>query len=112
MKKIVVIFVVLLVASVATFGAISTKLTTVSLGIDGDAQPIYTLMGFYDMRITVYSGETYYLGLDNGSFTGWFTATDGWTYQFQGTYLIEGRQVSGTWRIGQVTGWLSGTLGI
>lgn len=102
----------MLVTSVVTIGALSTKLTTVSFGMDGDIQPRYTLMGFYESGTMIYSGETYYLKLDNETFMGWFTATNGYKYYVNGTYALEGREISGTWRIGTVTGWLSGTLGI
>ena len=110
-KIVAVMFGTLVIAS-AVISAVSTKLTTVSLGLEGETQPIYTLRGFYYSTIREYSGETYYLFLDDGTFSGWFVATGGYKYHVTGTYNIEAKQISGTWRIGAVTGWISGYIGL
>ena len=112
MNKIVIIFIIMLVASVATIGAISTKLTTVSVGKDGETLPRYIYIGFFEIGKTIYLGEKYGLKLNNGTFIGWFISPYGYKYHINGTYLVEGRLISGTWRIGQMTGWISGMLGI
>jgi hypothetical protein len=103
-----------LVIATAAISAVSMKLTTVSFGLLGETEPRFTLRGFYDKSITMYSGAGYYLQLDpmNGTFSGWFYATNGYHYNFSGTYDIEGSTIKGTWLIGRISGWISGHIGI
>jgi hypothetical protein len=113
-KIIAIVFGTLLIASVA-ISAVSTKLTTVSIGVWGETKPIYTLRGFYDRTITDYSGDTYHLHLnpDNGTFTGWYVSETGYVYNAYGTFVIEGNQISGTWQLDiGYSGWISGHIGV
>jgi hypothetical protein len=111
-KKIIYVVILVAVLATASISAISTKLTYINFGLDGQKQTLYTLGGFYSPGTTVYSGDTYYLVLNNGTFHGWYVANDGYTYSYTGEYTIKGRHIEGTWSIDNVHGWLSGTLGV
>jgi hypothetical protein len=112
MRKIIILILAVAVISVASIGVISTKLTSINFGLDGQTKTLFTMGGFYEPGTTVYSGDTYYFVLNNGTFHGWYTAKDGYDYHFTGTYKIDGRSIKGTWKIDDVHGWLSGTLGV
>ena len=103
-----------LVIATAAISAVSMKLTTVSFGMLGETEPRFTLRGFYEKSITIYSGTGYYLQLDpdNGTFSGWFLDTNGNRYDISGTFCIDSNKISGTWMIGSVTGWISGQIGV
>ena len=112
--KLIGILIGTLMIATAAISAVSMKLTTVSFGLLGETEPRFTLRGFYDKSITTYSGEGYYLQLDpaNGTFSGWFLATNGNRYEISGTFCIDGNKISGAWRVGSVSGWISGYIGI
>jgi hypothetical protein len=116
MKKIKILGIIIgtLVITTVAISAVSMKLTTVSFGVWGESEPRHTITGFYDQSITDYSGDGYYLHLDpeNGTFTGWFLATNSKRYSGYGTFIIEGNQISGEWHISGVSGWISGHIGV
>jgi hypothetical protein len=108
----IIIGIVMIVS--AAISVVSMKLTTVSFGVNGQSIPWFTLGGIYDPSITKYSGDGYYLQLNpmNETFSGWFDATNGYRYNFTGTYDIEGNIIIGTWSIGRTSGWILGHIGI
>ena len=116
MKKTKLLGIILgtMVIATAALGAVSTRLTTVSFGVWGETEPWYTLTGFYDKSITVYSGQGYYLQIDheNGAFSGWFATIDGQRYDASGVFCIEGNRITGSWSVAGVSGWISGKIGV
>ena len=111
-SKLLVIIGILMIASAVAIGAVSTKITTVSFGLYGETTPRFTLYGIYDESVTEYSGNTYYLHLDNSSFDGWYIV-DGITYNLTGNYYINNdNQIIGEWVInGYYSGWIKGKIG-
>jgi hypothetical protein len=112
--KLIGILIGTLIIATAAISAVSMKLTTVSFGLLGETEPRFTLRGFYETSITMYSGTGYYLQFDpdNGTFSGWFLDTNGNRYDISGIFYIDGNKISGTWWIGSVSGWISGQVGV